>query len=674
MTAPGSTQRNVRVASGIGLAIGWLVYALSLLDYSSDLTRTASAPGYWSNLYDVQARALMNGHLNVPTGSLGIEGIVHDGKTYMYFPLFPALLRLPVLLTTHEFDGRLTLPSMALAWVLFAAMTTRLFWLVRRVVAGDDAPTRLHATFGAIFIAAATGGTTLSYDASLPWVYHEAYVWGAAAAIGAMYWMVRLLTDGDRMSVRWLAAFVLLAVLTRPTEGWAVGVATVGIAVWVFARRATHIDRTLWWQVLLAGVLPLVVGVVISQLKFDSLYLHPLSEQVWTTLSPHRREALAVNGGSLTGLQFFATSFMAYFRMDGIRFVDYFPWITLPAEPAKAFGNAFVDQTYRTGSVTAFMPMLLLLTLVATAVLVRRRARPELRELLFPLAAGVLTTGGVMAYGYYAFRYATDFVPAFVLGGCIGFAFLGRWLEDRRRLAAGAVTLAVLATLYSIVAHLAVGLPAAAITWSGGPLSRYVNLQVDISGSALADKVTSTDSVPIGGSTDQLAVQGDCEALYLNTGDAYREWATVAARDLTFVITRESAPHAGDVPLFAVSTGATGRIETVSDGRVRVVLTDADTEGAVGKWTTVPAAGLHVTVRNVTQAEHYAVSTKPGGDVGGLPNTWHDKRWIYTPASIAPARGLEEGARDVGLHVRSSWSKAPAVCRKVDDVRPELDQ
>ena len=34
----------------------------------------------------------------------------------MYFPPFPALLRLPVLMTTHEFDGRLTLLSMALAW------------------------------------------------------------------------------------------------------------------------------------------------------------------------------------------------------------------------------------------------------------------------------------------------------------------------------------------------------------------------------------------------------------------------------------------------------------------------------------------------------------------------------------------------------------------------------
>ena len=50
----------------------------------------------------------------------------------------------------------------------------------------------------------------------------------------------------------------------------------------------------------------------------------------------HRREALEVNGGSITGPQFFQTALVNYFRLDGIRFVDYFPWITLPAEPVPA--------------------------------------------------------------------------------------------------------------------------------------------------------------------------------------------------------------------------------------------------------------------------------------------------------------------------------------------------
>ena len=36
---------------------------------------------------------------------------------------------------------------------------------------------------------------------------------------------------------------------------------------------------------------------------------------------------------------------MAYFRPDGIRFVDYFPWITLPADPPAGVDGAFLDQS-----------------------------------------------------------------------------------------------------------------------------------------------------------------------------------------------------------------------------------------------------------------------------------------------------------------------------------------
>ena len=38
------------------------------------------------------------------------------------------------------------------------------------------------------------------------------------------------------------------------------------------------------------------------------------------------------------------------------------------------------------------------------------------------MVAGVLITGGVMAYGYFATRYTSEFVPALVLGGAIGTA------------------------------------------------------------------------------------------------------------------------------------------------------------------------------------------------------------------------------------------------------------
>ena len=575
MTPGSSLPATVKVGSGLGLAVGGLAFFATLFNYAFDPTRRANVPGYWSNLYDIQARALLDGHLSVPTGSLGIEGIVHDGQTHMYFPLFPALLRLPVLLTTREFDGRLTLLSMALAWIVFATMTTRLFWLVRSVVIGSGVPSRLHAAFAATVIAAATGGTTLTFDAAQPWVYNEAYVWGVAAALGAMYWMVRTLTDGETMSVRWLGAFVLLAVLTRPTEGWAVGLVTLAVAAWVGSGRVPNVDRRLWWRVLLAGLLPLAVGIVISEVKFGTVYLHPLGEQVWTSLNAHRRAALEANGGSLTGPQFFLTGLVAYFRPDGIRFVDYFPWITLPADPAQAYGHAIIDQTYRTGSVTSFMPMLLVLTGFAAVLLLRPRRRAE-RILLPPLVAGVLVTGGVMGYGYYSMRYVSDFVPALVFGGCVGVALLLRAVDSRHRLGISALGVLVAATVFSTLAHMAVGYSTAAVSTGGSRLRAYVQHQVTLSGDTLSGRVTVSDRIPSherGGMTDELVVVDDCKALYLNTGDAYRPWVAVAARDLVVSFTGTDAPTApGNLEVFKTSSGAIGTLETRTDGRGRVVL------------------------------------------------------------------------------------------------------
>ena len=61
----------------------------------------------------------------------------------------------------------------------------------------------------AVFLAGAAGGTFMTFDASLPWVYHEVYAWAIAASLGALYWMLRVLTAPDWHSVRWLGALLL---------------------------------------------------------------------------------------------------------------------------------------------------------------------------------------------------------------------------------------------------------------------------------------------------------------------------------------------------------------------------------------------------------------------------------------------------------------------------------
>ncbi len=572
-------QPREAVATATGLLIGGIPYFLTLLNYRTDVLRTAVSQRYASNFFDIQATAFLDGRVDVPTGSLGIEGFVIDDKTYMYFPPFPALLRIPIQLVTHEFDGRLSLLSMAVAWCVFALFAQKLLWLLRTLLRDETPLSRFEWLAAVAVLGLATGGTTLTFDAALPWVYHEVYVWSTALLVGCCYWMLRVALAPTRPSVLWLAGFVVAAALTRTPGGWAMAGTTMALGATIAIRRA----RLPGLGVIVAGAGPLAVAVIYNAAKFGHPYLFPLQSQVWTQVNAHRREALQINGGTITGPQFFETSAVNYLHPDGIRFVDYFPFITLPAEPARAYGGAFLDQTYRTGSVTAFMPGLVLLTLIAVVALLVPKSLPGVAAVRWPMFAAVGATGGVMGYGYMANRYTSDFVPALVLGSFVGLWTLVGLVPPSRVLRGVVVAVLGLFCAFSIVAQMATGSSVAAQTWGGDRLATYLSLQQRLSighRSASSPLVTRSDGVPTSGRTDQLHVTGQCAALYQNTGDQYEPWTLVEQRDMAVTIQPVFADYdPGTIPIFR-QTGLEDRLVGVEfDSQLpqaRLVIEDSD--------------------------------------------------------------------------------------------------
>ena len=119
------------------------------------------------NFYDLQAQAMLDGHLYVPNGSLGIEAFVHGGRQYTYFGLFPSLIRLPRAGLHPCYDGRLTSLSLLHRLVRHGGLRSLLLWRVRVVVRGRGARERggrgLRGYRGAL-----TGGSVLVYLASSP--------------------------------------------------------------------------------------------------------------------------------------------------------------------------------------------------------------------------------------------------------------------------------------------------------------------------------------------------------------------------------------------------------------------------------------------------------------------------------------------------------------------------
>ena len=182
--APG-TDRNKLVGTTVGLLVG----GTRLLPHASSTTRSPDPDRGRDRLLlrastTSRRGASSTGTSTCPTAASASRASSTAARRYMYFPPWPAILRLPVLMTTHEYDGRLTLLSMALAWIVFAVMVTKLVWLAAcRPSRRRGRSRRTSAASGRGVPRGATGGTFLTFDAAQPWVYHEAYVWAVASVV-----------------------------------------------------------------------------------------------------------------------------------------------------------------------------------------------------------------------------------------------------------------------------------------------------------------------------------------------------------------------------------------------------------------------------------------------------------------------------------------------------------
>ena len=123
-------------AIGVALAVAgfWLLGTLGRVTNLFADPHTVTA-----RFFDIQADALMHGRLSVPRGSLYIEEFVTPHGSYMYFGVFPALLRVPIRLVFSGLDNRLTLFSCLLAMAVIAVSTARLARHARSANSGSPA-------------------------------------------------------------------------------------------------------------------------------------------------------------------------------------------------------------------------------------------------------------------------------------------------------------------------------------------------------------------------------------------------------------------------------------------------------------------------------------------------------------------------------------------------------
>lgn len=473
---PETAARRFLWASVAGIAVSCAAFAWMVTGGTFRFFR--SVP--FSNFYDVQARSLLHGTWSMPASVLSIEGIRTNGRTYMYYGPVPAIMRLPVLLVTHRFDGRLTEPSLLIAFLVALVFSSLLSWRIRRIIRGpvEVSGVEMGLTAGLIMVIGL--GTVFLFLGSTAQVYEEAELWGAAFTLGALFALVGFL---ERPTGKGLVATGILATLAMLTRG-SVGIgplvamglaAVIYLLVWlsnvaprwrptarmltrVSGIRATATPGRFGLGLLAAMGIPLALYVTINEIKFATPFSIPLSRQVLTFENAHRRAALAANGGSLFGLKFLPTNLLQFVRPDALTVTRVFPWIFFPGK-ALVLGNVLYSTRDWTSSIPASMPVLFLLALLGMVVVYRsgshrprpttacslesstregtmgpsepalaaETASPGITALRLPLLGSAAGTGGILIIGFIAERYLADAMPFLVVAALAGWHSVLRW-------------------------------------------------------------------------------------------------------------------------------------------------------------------------------------------------------------------------------------------------------
>lgn len=495
------------VCAGLYLAVATRV--------TDGLGRTQFDNAAFAHFFDFQAEALLRGDLALEKNSIGLEAFVVDGEDHMYFGLFPALLRVPIAAVTDRFFGELTIVSAFAAWVLFVIA---LWKLTDRVLAGRSGP---HVRIWKVGAALGTPMLALSGSA---WVFNEAIMWGVASCVWFQYRLFCELQESSARHQAWLSASLVLVVLNRPTFG--LGCLLVTAAVVVVRWWRSRSDGGAELRLVAAIGLGAVVLVLPNLLRFGRLFGPPMDAQGLSMFDAHRMGMLDYTGGDYVDPRYLPTNLVAYLRPDGVSVDSRFPFVTAPDSIPTRFGDVIHDITYRTPSLPASTPLLVVLAAIGLVFTIRGLLGGRLDRRTLHLAtlaaAGAPAAAALMVWGFIAPRYLGDFVPVL-----LPFALLGVMAIGTRPSRWTVVGMSALAA-WSIAASIGIALATSYEKGYDGDVDEYLDLQGrgDVwNGSARLDDVSrfdvDRDDPPAAG---LVVVLGDCEAAYFSTGEQVDPW------------------------------------------------------------------------------------------------------------------------------------------------------
>jgi hypothetical protein len=220
-----------------------------------------------------------------------------------------------------------------------------------------------------------------------------------------------------------------------------------------------------------------------------------------------------------------------------------------------------------------------------------------------------------------------------------------------------------------MAAQAAAGIATAAHAYGGEPLDRYVSLQDRLSGgpgTAFAGLIGHSGHLPIGGSTDDIHIRGDCDGLYLNTGDRYEPWVVVEERSHVVSVELPRKPTRAYVDLFTTHGKATRRVflETWRDGTAQVGIRN-ETGVYLGQaFHPFPGEPVRVGLLTDSRIGYLEVTSTPGGFVGYIPiQEWYAD-WVSHIGTVDELYSRPTSLPS-GLRVSPQQGLTPTLCQQI---------
>jgi hypothetical protein len=162
-------------------------------------------------------------------------------------------------------------------------------------------------------------------------------------------------------------------------------------------------------------------------------------------------------------------------------------------------------------------------------------------------------------------------------------------------------------------------------------------------------------------------VRGDCDAVYLNTGDTSQPWVPVEHRSIVWdiSISRDTPPT--DVRLARIETDEPGYVWLSTDtrGRARFVL-ETDEGVWTGYWFDVlPPGEVRLGVRDNSDLGYAQVSATPGGFIGFLRSFDYDESWVGSSVDVTPLPQPERQLAAAGIAVDLERGLDPSLCDRM---------